>query len=134
MTKTAVVILNYNGEKLLPEFLPSVLEYSEDAEVYVADNASTDNSLHVLRSQFPKVKIISLDKNYGFCGGYNRALQAIDASYYLLLNSDVEVTPGWLSPLVKILDTDRNVAAVQPKILSYRNRNQFEYAGAAGGF
>ncbi|HEY0741981.1 MAG TPA: glycosyltransferase family 2 protein [Chryseosolibacter sp.] len=134
MTKTAVVILNYNGEKLLPQFLPSVIQYSIGADVYVADNASTDNSLQILQDKFPSVKVIALEKNYGFCGGYNRALNAIDSEYYVLLNSDVEVTPGWLDPLVRILDNDPNAAAVQPKILSYRDRHQFEYAGAAGGF
>lgn len=134
MTKTAVVILNYNGEKLLPRFLPSVVQYSVGADVYVADNASTDSSLQLLSEQFPTVRVIALEKNFGFCGGYNRALNTVDAEYYVLLNSDVEVTPGWLDPLVRLLDSDRNVAAVQPKVLSYRDRGLFEYAGAAGGF
>jgi GT2 family glycosyltransferase len=134
MTKTAVVILNFNGEKLLPEFLPSVIQHSTGAEVYVADNGSTDNSITLLKSNFPTVKIVALEKNFGFCGGYNRALSLIDAEYFVLLNSDVEVTPGWLLPLLKILDVNQNVAAVQPKILSYRNRKLFEYAGAAGGY
>src|SRR4051812_24472778 len=134
MTKTAVVILNYNGENLLPQFLPSVIKYSTDAEIYVADNASTDNSISLLRNSFPSVKLVVLDKNYGFCGGYNRALAQIDANYFVLLNSDVEVTASWLTPLVAILDSKPDVAAVQPKILSYRKKNVFEYAGAAGGF
>lgn len=134
MTKTAVVILNFNGEKLLPEFLPSVIQHSIGADVYVADNASTDNSIALLKSDFPAVRIIALEKNFGFCGGYNRALNLIDAEYFVLLNSDVEVTQGWLRPLVQILDVNQNVAAVQPKILSYRNRKLFEYAGAGGGY
>ncbi len=134
MTKTAVVILNFNGEKLLPEFLPSVIQHSSGADIYVADNASTDNSLALLQRQFPSVKIIALEKNFGFCGGYNRALASINAEYYVLLNSDIEVTDGWLQPLVAMLDSQPDVAAVQPKILSYRNRTKFEHAGAGGGF
>lgn len=134
MIKTAVVILNYNGERLLPEFLPSVIQHSGDATIYVADNASTDNSIEILKKEFPSVRLIQLEKNFGFCGGYNRALAQVDAQYYVLLNSDVEVTAGWLTPMVCLLDADPNVAAVQPKILSYRNKNLFEYAGAAGGY
>lgn len=134
MTKTAVVILNFNGEKLLPEFLPSVIQHSLGADIYVADNASTDNSILWLKANCPSVRIIALEKNFGFCGGYNRALSQVEAEYYLLLNSDVEVTAGWLQPLEQILDTNQNVAAVQPKILSYRDRKLFEYAGAAGGY
>jgi GT2 family glycosyltransferase len=133
MIKTAVVILNYNGEKLLRQFLPSVLRNTTDAEIIVADNGSTDQSVKVLQVEFPQVRLILLDKNYGFCGGYNRALKQVDATYYLLLNSDIEVTPGWLEPLVEILDTKPTVAAVQPKILSYHHKKKFEYAGAGGG-
>lgn len=134
MTKTAVVILNYNGEKFLRQFLPSVLHYSKEAEIVVADNASTDTSLHVLATEFPTVRIISLAKNYGFCGGYNRALKEVTADYYVLLNSDVEVTEGWLEPVIQVMEDDANIAAVQPKIKSYHQKNYFEYAGAAGGF
>jgi GT2 family glycosyltransferase len=134
MTKVSVVILNFNGEKFLQQFLPSVLRYSAEAEIIVADNGSTDNSLAVLKASFPQVRIIALDKNYGFCGGYNRALQKVDAQYYLLLNSDIEVTPGWLDPMIGILDKHADVAAVQPKILSWHERKKFEYAGAGGGF
>jgi GT2 family glycosyltransferase len=134
MTSIAVVILNYNGEKLLRQFLPSVIKHSSEAEVFVADNGSTDQSLQILNSEFPEVKIVALGDNYGFCGGYNRALKQIKATYYVLLNSDVEVTGGWLSPLRSILDERPEAAAVQPKILSYTNRNLFEYAGAGGGF
>ena len=134
MTTTAVVILNYNGQDFLRKFLPSVIAFSDDADVYVADNGSTDESVAILLEEFPTVKILQLYENYGFCGGYNRALRDVQADYYVLLNSDVEVTQGWISPLKKILDTDLTVAAIQPKILSYERRDHFEYAGAAGGF
>jgi GT2 family glycosyltransferase len=134
MTSTAVVILNYNGKKLLKQFLPSVVSHSQGAEIIVADNGSTDQSIKLLKTEFPSVKIIALDKNYGFCGGYNKALQQVKSTYYVLLNSDVEVTPGWLDPLVSVLDQNANTAAVQPKVLSYREKKKFEYAGAAGGF
>lgn len=134
MTGIAVVILNYNGEKLLPQFLPSVIQYTPEAQVIVADNGSTDNSVSIIRKDFPAVSILELGGNYGFCGGYNRALQRITADYYVLLNSDVEVTEHWLAPMISLLGRSPAVAAVQPKILSYHHRNIFEYAGAAGGF
>ncbi|MFZ6013906.1 MAG: glycosyltransferase family 2 protein [Bacteroidota bacterium] len=134
MTRTAVVILNFNGEKLLPQFLPSVIQHSTNAEIIVADNGSTDQSVSLLKKQFPQVRLIELNKNFGFCGGYNRALQQVQAEYYVLLNSDVEVTSRWLEPLTSILDKDLSIAAIQPKILSYQNKNKFEYAGAGGGF
>lgn len=134
MTKTAVVILNYNGEKFLREFLPPVLAHSGDAKIVIADNASTDLSADVVKQKFPTAELIQLTNNYGFCGGYNRALRQVQAEYYVLLNSDVEVTPGWLSPLIRLLDENPAIAAVQPKILAYNERNKFEYAGAAGGF
>ena len=134
MSRTAIVILNYNGVHLLEKFLPTVVAYSYGAEVIIADNASTDNSLSWVRQVYPSMRIIALDQNYGFCGGYNRALREVDADYYLLLNSDIEVTEGWLPPLINILDTRADVSAVQPKILSYHRRNEFEHAGAGGGF
>jgi GT2 family glycosyltransferase len=134
MSRTAVVILNFNGEKLLPLFLPSVIQYSPQAEIIVADNASTDESVSLIRLSFPEVRIILLDKNYGFCGGYNRALGQVDADYCVLLNSDIEVTPRWLDPIIDLMDNDPKVASVQPKILSYTDRNKFEHAGAAGGY
>ena len=134
MSRTAVVILNSNGEELLQKFLPSVIQYSSDAEIIVADNNSSDRSLSFLQQTFPQVRIIQLDKNYGFCGGYNRALKEVVADYYVLLNSDIEVTSQWLSPMTSLLDHDPTVAAVQPKVLSYQNKNRFEHAGAAGGF
>ena len=134
MDKTAVVILNWNGREMLRSFLPSVLDSSEGAAVYVADNASTDNSVQLLRSEFPSVRLITLDENYGFAEGYNRAIQQVEAEYVILLNSDVEVTDNWLSPLVYYMDAHPEVAACQPKIRSWHYREQFEYAGAAGGF
>lgn len=134
MIRTAVVILNYNGEKFLQKFLPSVLTHSGDAKIIVADNASTDLSVDVLKQKFPSVHLVRLENNYGFCGGYNRALKQIDAEYYVLLNSDVEVTVDWLSPIITLLDTTPDIAAVQPKILAYNAKDHFEYAGAAGGF
>jgi GT2 family glycosyltransferase len=134
MTRTAVVILNYNGAQLLRQFLPSVIAHSGEADIIVADNGSSDDSIAVLKGEFPGVALIELQKNYGFCGGYNRALKQVKADYYVLLNSDVEVTPDWLLPLERILATQSTVAAVQPKILSYHEKSKFEYAGAAGGF
>ncbi len=134
MSSTAVVILNYNGEKLLRQFLPSVIQHSAGALIIVADNGSTDNSIAVITNEFPGVRLIRLEKNYGFCGGYNRALKMVQADNYVLLNSDVEVTPGWLTTLEGVLASGERIGAVQPKILSYTNRDHFEYAGAAGGF
>lgn len=134
MSRTAVVILNYNGEKLLRQFLPSVLQHSSGAEIIVADNASSDQSISILKKDFPQVRIILLDNNYGFCGGYNRALNEVEADYYVLLNSDIEVTANWLTPMTELLDKHPLIAAVQPKILSYQNKEIFEHAGAGGGF
>jgi GT2 family glycosyltransferase len=134
MIGTAVVILNYNGQKLLKQFLPAVLRCSGEARIFVADNGSSDGSLHMLRTDFPAIQTIELGQNFGFCGGYNRALSQVQARYYVLLNSDVEVTEGWLSPLIALLDENPLIAAAQPKILSYHDREKFEYAGAGGGF
>ncbi len=131
----AVVILNWNGRDMMRRFLPSVVRHSRDeATVVVADNASTDGSLAMLEAEFPDVVRISLDRNYGFAEGYNRALSGLDAEYYLLLNSDVEVTPGWLAPLLDYMDSHPETAACQPKLLSEARRDHFEYAGAAGGY
>ena len=133
--KVAVVILNWNGEAMLRRFLPTVVRYScDEAEIWVADNASDDASVQLLREHFPPVRLIQLDKNYGFAEGYNRALAQIEAEYYVLLNSDVEVTHHWLTPLVEYMDAYPDVAACQPKLLSEANRDYFEYAGASGGF
>jgi GT2 family glycosyltransferase len=134
MSHTAVVILNFNGEKLLQQFLPSVIAHSKEAEVIVVDNGSADNSVRMLREQFPEVRVIVLDNNYGFCGGYNRALKMISADYFVLLNSDVEVTANWLTPMIRLMDFNPRIGALQPKILSYHNKSVFEYAGAGGGY
>lgn len=134
MKQTAVVILNYNGAGMLRRFLPSVIEYSPEASIYVADNGSSDESCDVVRNEFPAVKLMVFDHNYGFAEGYNRALAQVDEEYAVLLNSDVEVTRGWLSPMTQFLDSNPEVAACQPKLLSFKQKDFFEYAGAAGGF
>ena len=135
MEKIAIVILNWNGRKMLEQYLSGVIMYSrDDATIYVADNNSSDDSMAYLEQYAPEVKTIKLDQNYGFAGGYNRALKQIEAEYYVLLNSDVEVTYHWLSPLVEYMDAHKEVAACQPKLLSYVDKDKFEYAGAAGGF
>jgi hypothetical protein len=135
-SKVAIVILNWNGTKLLKQFLPSVIEFSkgDSAEIIVADNGSTDDSLVVLRNEFPEVQILDLKQNFGFASGYNIALSQIEADYFVVLNSDVEVTAGWLNSPVQLMENDATIAAVQPKILSYNQKTHFEYAGAAGGF
>ena len=136
MKKISVVILNWNGVGMLQKFLPKVVEYSasQDVEVCVADNGSTDESLTWLKTHCPDVRLIVLDQNYGFAEGYNRALQQVQAEYVVLLNSDVEVTPHWLDPLVEYMDAHPEVAACQPKIRSELQKTYFEYAGAAGGY
>ena len=135
MARLSVVILNWNGRRHLERYLPSVVAHTEgDAEVVVADNGSTDDSLQWLRLNYPDVRVIRLDRNYGFAGGYNRALREVASEYVLLLNSDVEVTAGWWQPLVEVLDTESDVAAVAPKLLADMERTKFEYAGASGGF
>lgn len=136
MNQTAVVILNYNGRKYLTDFLPSVINNSLNTTIYVADNASTDDSLTVLKNDFPSVKIIQLFENHGFAQGYNEALAQIkdQFQYYILLNSDVEVTPHWIEPIISLMESNPNIAACQPKILSHHEKTHFEYAGAAGGF
>ncbi|MGI6573211.1 MAG: glycosyltransferase family 2 protein [Fermentimonas sp.] len=134
--RVSVVILNWNGRKLLEQFLPLVLEHtvSDAFSVVVADNGSTDDSVEFLQTRFPEVPLILFDENHGFAEGYNRALAQIRSEYVVLLNSDVETTPNWLQPLVAFMDNHPEVATVQPKLLSYHQRNHFEYAGAAGGF
>lgn len=135
MDRIAIVILNWNGAAMLRRYLPTVVANAgEDAVVCVADNASTDDSLYLLRTEFPMCRVIELDKNWGFADGYNKALENIDAEYYVLLNSDVEVPQGWLTPLVEFMDSHPDVAACQPKLLSVADKASFEYAGACGGF
>jgi GT2 family glycosyltransferase len=136
MNKVSVVILNWNGGEMLFRFLPSVLHWSTmpDVEICVADNGSTDQSVQILREHFPSVRLILLGENFGYAGGYNRALKQVDAEYVVLLNSDVEVTANWLEPMMDYLDAHPEIAACQPKIIDYSQRDRFEYAGAAGGF
>jgi len=133
--KAAVVILNWNGKKFLEQFLPAVVaNCPEWARVVVADNASSDDSVSWVKEYYPEVHLIINDQNFGFAGGYNEALKQLDDEYYILLNSDVEVTPNWLEPLIDQLTNSPKLAALQPKILAWHNKTQFEYAGAAGGF
>lgn len=134
MEHTAVVILNYNGRTFLEKFLPGVVEHTPGARIIVADNASTDDSVPFLREHFPAVELLILGKNEGYSQGYNEALSQIEAANYVLLNSDIEVTPGWLDPLIRMLESDSSIVACQPKILSWHQRDTFEYAGAAGGY
>jgi GT2 family glycosyltransferase len=135
MKLLAIVILNWNGKSFLRKFLPALLASCPDyAEVVIGDNASSDGSVDMLKTEFPSVKIIVNQENYGFAKGYNEILKQIDTKYYCLLNSDVEVTDTWIEPIITVMEKDKNVAAVQPKILSYYKKTHFEYAGAAGGF
>lgn len=133
MKRTAIVILNYNGRDYLEKFLPSVVRFSNDAEIIVADNASTDDSIVFLQQNYPLIRLIHNNENGGFAKGYNDALAKVKADYFLLLNSDIEVTEDWLTPLVQEME-DETVAGCQPKVLSYRNKSHFEHAGASGGF
>jgi GT2 family glycosyltransferase len=134
LKKIAVVILNWNGVKLLEQFLPSVMQFSPEAIVYVADNASTDGSIAFVKNNYPTVKIIQNKTNQGFAGGYNDALQHIDAEIYALVNSDIEVTENWLKPILETFESEPETAIIQPKILDYKRKEYFEYAGAGGGF
>lgn len=134
MSKVAVVILNWNGEGMLKTYLPSVIENSKTAEIIVADNGSTDNSIAFLKSEYPQIRIIDNKENFGFAEGYNLALKEVEAEYYVLLNSDVEVSPNWIEPIIELMDKDQKIACCQPKLLSYLEKNKFEYAGGAGGF
>lgn len=137
-TGVSVVILNWNGEKMLEKYLPDVVKYSDvdgvPAEVWVIDNASTDNSVDLIKRSFPMVRLVLLDRNYGFAGGYNKGLEQIDSDYLILLNSDVRVTDGWLAPVIRYMENNQEVAVCQPKLMSDRNTSFFEYAGAAGGY
>lgn len=135
MAEVAIVILNWNGKTYLEKFLPSVIKYSSGiAEIIIADNDSKDDSIAFLSKNYPDIKIIISSKNKGFAEGYNFALSKVKADYYVLLNSDIEVTENWITPVIDMMEKDRNIAACQPKLLSYYERDRFEYAGAAGGF
>ncbi|MFI5217927.1 MAG: glycosyltransferase family 2 protein [Bacteroidia bacterium] len=133
--KIAVVILNWNGKELLQKFLPAIINHSSSiAEIIIADNGSADDSVNFLKTNFPEIRLEIFEKNYGFSGGYNKALKKINAHYFILLNSDVEITPGWIEPIINMMESDTNIAACQPKIKSFHNKNLFEHAGASGGF
>jgi GT2 family glycosyltransferase len=132
--KLAIVILNYNGRKHLETYLPSVVANSGEHKIIVADNASTDDSVEFLRAHYPHIELLINPSNGGFAQGYNEALQQVDAEHYILLNSDVEVTPNWIEPLLKFMDNNPNASGCQPIVLSYLNKDKFEHAGAAGGF
>ena len=131
----AIVILNWNGKAYLQQFLPGILQSTyENLQVVVGDNASTDDSVSFVQENFPNVKIIRNEVNYGFAGGYNKVLERVEADYFILLNSDVEVIPNWIQPVIDLMESDAQIAAAQPKIKWYSDKNQFEYAGAAGGY
>ena len=132
--KIAVVILNWNGKQLLEQFLPSIITFSSGATIYVADNASTDDSIAFVKEQFPEVKIVVNQENGGYAKGYNDALQSIEADIYCLINSDIEVTKNWLPPILNVFSSEENTAIIQPKLLDFKNKSKFEYAGAGGGF
>lgn len=136
MTLVSIVVLNWNGKAYLEQFLPALVRHSDipGAEIVIADNGSTDDSVSYMEKEWPEIRVIILDKNYGFSGGYNRSLEQLDSTYFLLLNSDIEVTAGWLDPLLERMKKGTNVAACTPKIKDFHNRTHFEYAGAAGGY
>jgi GT2 family glycosyltransferase len=133
-SRTAVVLLNWNGIHLLKQFLPEVIAYSPGASIVVADNASGDGSVAMLKEEFPSVQVIEIASNKGFTGGYNEALKQVDAEFYVLLNTDVQVTHNWIEPMEALFDTDPNIGAIQPKIRAFKQRTHFEYAGASGGY
>lgn len=132
--KIAVVILNWNGQKLLAQFLPSIIQYSQEAAIYVADNASTDDSVSFVKTNYPTIKIIENKGNFGYAKGYNEALQEVEEEIYALVNSDIEVTENWLQPISALFENESKTSIIQPKILDFKNKEYFEYAGAGGGF
>ena len=134
--RTAIVILNWNGEKFIRQFLHTLVENTNPdlARICIIDNGSTDGSLQFLSENFSQIQLVKLDKNYGFAGGYNRGLKEIEAEYFMLLNSDVEVGKDWIAPLVELMDSDSTIGVCGPKLIDYNNRDKFEYAGAAGGY
>jgi len=136
MKQVSIVILNWNGKNFLEQFLPVLVQHSQlpGVEIVVADNNSSDDSMEFLTRQHPEIRTIQLEENYGFSGGYNRALEQLDSTYYLLLNSDIEVSPGWLEPLIETMEEKKHIAACTPKIKDFKQRTHFEYAGAAGGY
>lgn len=134
MKDFAIIILNWNGKNLLEKFLPFLVKYSSDATIYLADNASSDNSLDFVTLNFPQIKIIRNNENFGFAKGYNEALKSVNEKYLCLINSDIEVTENWIEPIKSLFELNENIGIIQPKILDFKNKSKFEYAGAAGGF
>lgn len=134
MAKISIVILNYNGRFFLEKFLPSVIKFSPSCEVVVADNHSTDQSIEFLKENYPQISLLEFQQNFGFCGGYNRALEDLNSEYFVILNSDIEVTENWIEPVISLFESDEKIAAIQPKLLDYNRKGKFEYAGGAGGF
>ena len=134
MSNLSVALLNYNGKTHLENFLPSVVQFSTGHDIIVIDNGSTDGSVEFVKTNFPSVRLITYSKNYGFCGGYNKALKELDHEFVVLLNTDVQVSEGWISPILKLMESDSSLAAVQPKILDLKKQTHFEYAGASGGY
>lgn len=134
VNKIAIVILNWNGRKLLQQFIPSIVQYSSEATIYVADNASTDDSVAFIQNNYPQIKIIQNSDNFGFAKGYNEALKEVEEEIYALVNSDIEVTENWLQPIAQLFESNQKIAIVQPKILDFKDPSKFEYAGAGGGF
>ena len=134
MARVAILILNFNGEEHLQRFLPSIISNSQDCDIIVGDNCSTDKSIQLLETSFKEIKVIKLDKNYGYAEGYNQLIKQVSNEFIALVNSDIEATQNWTESLVATLDSNEKIVAVQPKILSYNKRNEFEYAGAAGGY
>jgi len=130
----AIIILNLNGRNWLEKFLPNTIKYSEIAEIFVADNGSTDDSIEFLKDKYSNIKVIDNQNNAGYAGGYNKALKSINSKYYILLNSDVQVCENWIKPIISLMEKDNNIAACQPKILDFNKKNRFEYAGACGGY
>jgi GT2 family glycosyltransferase len=133
MKKVLIAILNWNGKKFLEQFLPTVIDYSPEADILIIDNYSTDGSVEFLQKNFPEIRVKSLDKNYGFTGGYNKGLKGENYEYFIFLNNDVEVTPGWINPMLALMMENTNISAVQPKMLQFSNKRYFEYSGACGG-
>jgi len=136
MMRLSIVILNWNTRSFLEQFIPGLMQHSQlpGVEIVVADNNSSDDSMEFMSRKYPEIRTIKLDENHGFCGGYNRALDQLDSTYYLLLNSDIEVTPGWLDPLIETMEGNKDIAACVPKIKDFKKRTHYEYAGAAGGY
>lgn len=133
-SRVAIIILNWNGLDLLREYLPNIIQHSKGAEIIIADNGSTDDSLSFLNDNYPEIRIIDNKENLGFAGGYNKALSQVESEFYIVLNSDIKVGPNWISPIIELMDSNSEIAIAQPKILSLLEPNKFEYAGASGGF